>query len=465
MIRVFHHYIPVRVLALIAAEATVLMLAIYAGIAIRFSEPEYASAGSLEPLFPKAAMFCLVMILTMTTFGMYQREYRENSGAVVLRLAASLLLGFGVMSLVFYVLPALFLGRGVIGIAMLLAFAGIAATRLLFSKFTDMGMLLPRVLVLGTGSRALNMEALTRANSAAARTNIIGYLPVSDGQHFVAAAKILKVDGPLTAIVEQYNIHEVVIAVRERRGGTLPLEELLQCKLSGVRVTELSTFFERERGQVRLDSVNASWLILGDGFRNNTLRDTTKRAFDLSVSLCLLLLSLPVLLLAALAIKLESPGPVFYRQERVGLSGTPFTIFKLRSMRADAEFDGEPRWAKSDDVRTTRVGRVLRKLRIDELPQILNVVKGEMSFVGPRPERPHFVDQLSVQIPYYATRHSVKPGITGWAQVRYPYGASVEDAVEKLQYDLYYVKNHGLFLDIMILLDTVQVVLWARGAR
>jgi sugar transferase (PEP-CTERM system associated) len=267
------------------------------------------------------------------------------------------------------------------------------------------------------------------------------------------------------SVVEKYAIDDIVIAVRERRGGGLPLKELLECRLKGVKISELPTYIEREYRQVLLESINASWMVLGDGFSQGLLRSLVKRLFDLIASTALLVLTLPVLLITALCIFLESGSPVFYRQQRVGQGGRVFTIYKLRSMKNDAEGDGTPCWATANDERTTRVGRLIRKLRIDELPQIINVFKGEMSFIGPRPERPFFVDQLEKQIPYYSLRHSVKPGITGWSQVRYPYGASIDDSIEKLQYDLYYVKNHCLFLDLIILIDTVEVVLWGKGAR
>jgi sugar transferase (PEP-CTERM system associated) len=239
----------------------------------------------------------------------------------------------------------------------------------------------------------------------------------------------------------------------------------LECRLRGIEITDLASFFERERCQLHLESLNMSWMIFGAGFRQGFVRETVKRFFDVMTSAVLVLVTLPIMILTALCIYLEDRGPVFYRQERVGQGGRVFTIFKVRSMRDDAERDGQPRWAGAGDNRTTTVGRIIRKLRIDELPQILNVLRGDMSFVGPRPERPFFVEQLASKIPYYGARHSIKPGITGWAQVRYPYGASLDDAVEKLQYDLYYVKNHTLFLDIMVLIETVQVVLWGKGAR
>jgi sugar transferase (PEP-CTERM system associated) len=233
----------------------------------------------------------------------------------------------------------------------------------------------------------------------------------------------------------------------------------------GVRVLDLSSYYERAVGQLRLDSLHASWLIFGDGFRQGFTRSFVKRLFDVGASVLLLLLAAPVMLATAAAIALESGFPILYRQERVGQGGRLFNVIKFRSMRRDAEIDGTPRWATSNDDRVTRAGRIIRRLRIDELPQLINVLRGDMSLVGPRPERPYFVDQLAREIPYYSVRHSVKPGVTGWAQVRYHYSASLEDSVQKLQYDLYYVKNHTLFLDIVILFETVGVVLTGAGAH
>jgi sugar transferase (PEP-CTERM system associated) len=263
----------------------------------------------------------------------------------------------------------------------------------------------------------------------------------------------------------ELNVNEIVIAVQERRGGVLPLHELLDCKLSGIDVLDLASYFERALGQIRLDSLKAGWLIFGDGFRQNLLRIFVKRVFDIIAAIILLLLASPVALVAALLIAIEDGFPIFYTQERVGLNGRLFKVVKFRSMRRDAESDGKPRWATSNDDRTTRVGRIIRKLRIDELPQLYSVLKGDMSLVGPRPERPYFVEKLTHDIPFYAVRHSVKPGLTGWAQVSYSYGSSVDDSVQKLQYDLYYVKNHTLFLDVLILFETIGVVLTGKGAQ
>jgi sugar transferase (PEP-CTERM system associated) len=251
----------------------------------------------------------------------------------------------------------------------------------------------------------------------------------------------------------------------ERRGGSMPLRELLDCKLLGVRVVDVATHFEKTLGQIRLDSVNPGWLIFGEGFNQGMARTLVKRVFDIICATILLLVSAPVMILTGILILLESGGPVLYLQERVGQNGRIFNVVKFRSMRTDAEKDGTPRWATAGDDRVTRVGRIIRKLRIDELPQLFTVLVGDMSLVGPRPERAFFVDQLTQEIPYYAVRLSVKPGLTGWAQVRYHYGATMEDSAEKLQYDLYYVKNHTWFLDLVILFETIGVVLTGKGAQ
>jgi sugar transferase (PEP-CTERM system associated) len=466
MLRVFNHYIPIPIAVLILIEALILALSIFFGSSIRFGQvslPLVAEASSFGGI---ATVFAALMIITMTTFGLYQRDAMDSFVNAMLRLAASFVMGFAIMSFTFYIFPTLFLGRGAFALSCIIAFFALVLVRAAFHKWADWGLLKTRILVLGTGTRADNVEALVNNQATTSSMEIVGYLPVKGGQDHVTPARILPDENAsLYSVVKKYGINEIVLAVRERRGGVLPMQELLECRLRGVRITELSTFFERERGQVRLDSLNASWLILGEGFNTNSLRDVVKRGFDLVASGILLLVTSPVIAITSLLLKLDSKGPLFYLQERVGEGGRTFAVCKFRSMRVDAEVAGKPIWATANDDRTTRVGRVIRKLRIDELPQIFNVFKGDMSFVGPRPERPFFVQQLAQEIPYYEARHSIKPGITGWAQVRYPYGASVEDAKEKLQYDLYYVKNHSLFLDIMILIDTVQVVLWGKGAR
>jgi sugar transferase (PEP-CTERM system associated) len=260
-------------------------------------------------------------------------------------------------------------------------------------------------------------------------------------------------------------VTEIIVAVRDQRGGVVPMDQLLECRLAGVPVRTLEGFYELLRGRVPVESLKGSWLIYGEGFRQNWWRTFEKRLIDVVASLALLAVFLPVMVVTAIAIAFESGSPIFYRQERVGRGGKRFVIWKFRSMRLDAEADGKARWAEAGDPRCTRVGRLIRKTRIDELPQLFNVLMGDLSLVGPRPERPEFVAGLAQEIPFYNARHSVKPGVTGWALVRYAYGASSYDAKKKLEYDLYYVKNHTLLLDVLILIETVRVVLRGEGAR
>jgi sugar transferase (PEP-CTERM system associated) len=465
LIRFFRHYVPLNLLLLVMIEALILGGAIYAGSATRFSGPGATIPADLQPLLPKAIAFSLVMLGLMTAGGLYNMEWHGSLRDMLTRLGLSFGLGLAVMSLLFLVFPELLPGRGGFLLSFGLALSGILASRLLFNRWPRFGSLKTRVLVLGTGSRAAHIEACLTQRGAACNVQVMGYLPMGGSHHFIDHARILDTQESLAALATRLRIDEIVLAVRDRRSGGIPVADLLECRLQGVQIMDLSSFFERENGHLQLDSMNASWMILAEGFHQGMLRDTAKRLFDLVISAAILLGSLPAMALTALLIKLESPGPVLYRQERVGQGGKSFTILKFRSMRADAEHDGKPRWASQNDSRVTLVGRFIRRTRIDELPQIFNVFFGDMSFVGPRPERPYFVQDLTQNIPYYGVRHTVKPGITGWAQVRYAYGSSVDDAIHKLQYDLYYVKNHSLFLDLMILLQTAQVVLWGKGVR
>jgi sugar transferase (PEP-CTERM system associated) len=355
--------------------------------------------------------------------------------------------------------------REILGVGSIVAFGGLIVVR-----HAVVGPLLHtyiphRVMVLGTGPEAHVVEA-SLASANVANLRLVGFYPLDKvPESAVSPGLVLTKSGSLESMVEDLRVDEIIVAVRQQRGGVLPLRELLDCRLGGVKVTDLSRFFERVHGRVPIDSVKASWLIYGDGFRQGWARRLIKRTFDIAVASTMLVAMAPVMLLVALLIAAEGGGPVIYRQERVGLRGKPFVILKFRSMRKDAEKEGAPRWASVRDTRTTAVGGFLRQTRLDELPQLFNVLVGEMSFVGPRPERPPFVAMLTEQIQFYAVRHSVKPGITGWAQVRYTYGASVEESGKKLEYDLYYVKNNTLLLDLQILFETVRVVLMREGAR
>lgn len=466
MIRLFRHYIPLSLLLLAISEAIILFLSMYAGVAVRFLGADVIAVVSVGPVFPNAVIFTFVMLSIMTAFGLHQRDLKqEGAWTSLIRFLSSFVAGLVVMLLIFYAIPQLHLGRGAFGLVFLFAFVGTALIRLIYARLFKLDTMHRRVLLLGSGSRSAKIEGLERDEQGQRRFNLVGCLPLTDSECCLDRTRILNDKGSILSVAKKYKIDEIVVGVRERRGGGLPADQLLECKLAGIEVVDLPSFFERETGQIQVESLNPSWMIFSDGFGRSPLKDITKRAFDIVASGLLLALTFPVMLATSLLIWLESGSPIFYRQERVGEHGHIFQVLKFRSMRQDAEHDGVPQWAKKQDDRVTRVGRVIRLLRIDELPQVFNVFKGDMSFVGPRPERPYFVQDLSRKIAYYPSRHTVKPGITGWAQIRYPYGATVEDALQKLQYDLYYVKNHTLFLDLIVLLQTAQVILFGKGAR
>lgn len=411
-----------------------------------------------------ASLFAVVMVSINAILGLYQRTSFRTSSDTRARVVLSLYLAVPVAYLLYILLPLAAVNHDLMQLSAMSALFGMLVTRVGTSNVTATKMLQRRILVFGTGSQAMAVKhALDRSDPSAL---IIGFFPGSnEDQPQVPPNLILSRELSLTDTARNLKADEIVVALSERRGGAMPLRELLDCKLQGIRVLDLASHFEQTLGQIRLDSLYAGWLIFGDGFRQGTLRTLVKRIFDIFCASTLIMIGLPIMILAAILIVLEDGFPLLYRQERVGLNGRLFNVIKFRSMRRDAEKDGRPIWAQAQDNRVTRVGQVIRKLRIDELPQLFSVLKGDMSLVGPRPERPFFVDQLTKEIPFYAVRHSVKPGVTGWAQVRYHYGATVEDSAEKLQYDLYYVKNHSLFLDIIVIFETIGVVLTGKGAH
>ena len=465
MIHLFNHYVPGRLVFLAVLEALVLLLSAYVGISIDLAGSGTSIASTPYALSSQAAEFAAGIMIVMSSMGLYQSDLWNDSRPIRTRLIVTFLTCFAMTGFLSYLMPSYHprpfaLGATVVVIALV----GSILVRTAFHRWNNLGVLKPRILVLGTGSRVLKLAELAKRNP---NHHVVGYISIQPSRHYIPSQQMLSMtpDDSLLSVVEKHAIDQIVVGVRDRRGGGFPVQQLLECRMKGVEIIELPTFFEREYRQVLLESLNPSWVVLGDGFRQGYFNNILKRLFDITVTAALLLLTLPVICIAVLCIFMESGLPVLYRQERVGQGGRPFTLYKLRSMKLDAEGRGGPHWAKVNDDRTTRIGRFIRKYRIDELPQIFNVLKGEMSFVGPRPERPFFVDQLVKQVPFYSLRHSAKPGITGWAQVRYPYGASIDDAIEKLQYDLYYVKNQGPFLDLMILISTVEVVLWGKGAR
>lgn len=453
----------VRILWLL--EVLVVLLAVAAAAWLRFLGDPEGHAAFAENAVARAIIVALVITGAMAAFGLYQAHGRHSRSDLLLRLILSF--GFGGIALlvVFYVVPQTYIGRGPLALSLVLGFLAILGIRLAVQNLLHFEAFRQRILVLGAGRNANLINIRMRRRADRKSFAVVGFMPLPGQVVEVRDEDLLASNGRgLTELVEALDVHEIIIAPDERRGA-LPMEDMLKCVQYGVSVVDISTFFERESGTVQLSVVDPSWLVLSGGFDYSMPRRLSKRAFDLVAALSLLAVAWPVMLLVALAVRLESPGPVLYRQTRVGERGQHFELIKFRSMGQDAEKDGVAIWANKNDDRSTRVGKFLRLTRLDELPQLFSVLSGHMSFVGPRPERPHFVDMLNEQIRYYGVRHSMKPGLTGWAQLRYPYGASVSDAEEKLKFDLFYVKNHGLALDLMIMLQTVEVVLFGRGAR
>ena len=464
-IRLIGEHVYVSIVVLVLAELAVCCAAFILAVYVRFGADLTAFGGVYGPWWPpRALVFSVVMVLCLAAFGLYSARQRARTIGIVLRVAAAMVAGVAVTAVVWYVFPALRVGRGVMILAAIASIVAVALTRTVFARLVHEDVFKRRVLVYGSGQGATSIAELRRRSDRRGFV-LVGFVK-ADGEARAVPVKTLDPTLGLFELCVRHEVDEIVVAMDDRR-RQFPLRELLECRLAGVDVTELLTFLERETGRVRLDVLNPSWLIFGPGFRRDPLRLFSARTLDIVASVLILTVSLPVMILSAVAILVEDGwrAPVFYRQARVGGAGRSFELLKFRSMRRDAETNGQARWAQKDDPRVTCVGVVMRKLRIDELPQILNVFRGNMSLVGPRPERPHFVTELAQKIPYYVERHCVKPGITGWAQLCYPYGSSEQDAIEKLQYDLYYIKNNSLLFDLSILLQTVEVVFMGKGAR
>lgn len=424
----------------------------------------------------QAFSFSILTLGAMVGMGVYQSRVREGYSAMMLRTAvAQFLIGLSVFLLFALIVSVPAKTVAVFVYASAASFILLSIWRVLYPFVMKEHRFRRRILVLGTGSRANKIASRMRRRSDQRGFELVGFLArdgVAEADQVSAfGARVLFDSGSLLAVCRREGIDEIVVAIDERRrsgdsGGGIPLPELMECRLSGVAVSEVQQFIEREAGRIDVDLLRPSWLVFSPGFAMSAPHRSIKRAFDVLAALLLLALFWPLMLLTALAIALESGfrGTILLRQERVGLNGVPFRQIKFRSMIENAEPDG-PVWTRCNDKRITRVGQVIRKSRLDELPQLINVLRGDMSFVGPRPERPAFVSQFEEAIPFYSERHRIKPGITGWAQLCYPYGASVEDAREKLQYDLYYLKHHSVLLDLIILLQTVEVVVVGEGAR
>ena len=447
------------------AEFVLLATAVALAMRVRYFADPAAYAGVSQHLLARSGLFAASILLGMFALGLYQAHMRESVAGMFLRQLVGFVLGAFFLVILYYVLPQAYIGRGVFGLAVLFGLITVVLCRVFFFNLMDAELLKRRVLVLGAGHRAEYLVKWNRRRSDRRTFKVVGFVPVAGETIAVPADEVLQIEGGLYAWAKREHIDEIVVGPDDRR-GKVPMDALLECKQHGIEVTNLLRFLERESGKVKL-SAYPSWLVFSEGFDGSHLRKASKRAFDIFCAVAVLLVTWPLMLLTALAIRIESGAgqPLLYRQERVGERGRVFRLIKFRSMRTDAERDGVARWASKNDDRVTRVGRFIRKTRLDELPQLWNVLKGDMSFIGPRPERPQFVDELAKKISYYTLRHCVKPGLTGWAQLRYPYGSSEEDAAEKLTFDLYYVKNHNLRFDLMIFLQTIEVVLFGRGAR
>ncbi|HEX8097488.1 MAG TPA: TIGR03013 family XrtA/PEP-CTERM system glycosyltransferase, partial [Pyrinomonadaceae bacterium] len=436
-----------RTLLLLLMEAMLLysgmVVAVYLRIGAADADYELTTRHGLYKA-AVAAVFCLAAFYL---YDLYDFIYIRDRRELILRLVQALGLAWVALALAFYAFPKLMIGRGVTLISLPLALGLMVGWRLLIHWFFGHPEIGERILIVGSGPAAIEIarETLERRDAG---YRIIGFAdnnPELQGKSLINP-RVLGTTAELAQLVQRENVDRIIVAQGERR-GQFPTEQLLRLSLSGnVSIEEGASFYERLTGRVHLDMMRPSWLIFSGRGRQARLNAVARIALHRGVALLGAVLSLPIALLTAVLIKLESPGPVLYRQERVGRNGRPFTLMKFRSMRVDAEKDG-PVWARTGDDRTTRVGRVIRKIRADEIPQFWNILKGEMNFVGPRPERPHFISQLAAEIPYYEQRHLIAPGLTGWAQIKYPYGASIEDARQKLQYDLFYIKNQSLVLD------------------
>jgi sugar transferase (PEP-CTERM system associated) len=455
-----------RKLTLILADAAI----IYGGIILSM----YLRLGIEGPPYElnqkygwvKIGLISLVCIANLYFYDLYDYVVMTNRRELMLRLVQALGIAWALLALVFYFVPFLMMGRGVSVISVPLVLLLLLGWRVFIHSLTGHPGIGEKILVVGTGQAALDTaEAVWERRDAGYR--IVGFVSENGAKprEKLGRSEILGKAHEIEGIIRNEKIDRVVIAVRERRGA-FPTEALLKMSLAGdVSIEECTSFFERITGKVHIDMLRPSWLIFAGRRRDSRLKSAFREFVHRLLAMIGLILSLPIGILTAIMIKLESRGPVFYRQERVGKNGKSFNVIKFRSMRIDAEADGMPVWAADNDARVTLVGRVIRKIRIDEIPQFWNIIKGEMNFVGPRPERPHFVRQLATEISFYEHRHMVAPGLTGWAQIRYPYGASVDDAIQKLQYDLYYIKNQSLTLDLVIVFETFKTVLFGKGGR
>lgn len=465
-IRIFSHHVHVKFVLLGILHVVAMMGCVLAAVYLRFVTYEHAVVTSAIELVLRALVFALIMMVSFAAMGLYRVQREPNSASMMARVIAGLFFGALLAFVIYYIVPQLFVGRGVMAIAWLLSLIVVGIIQQVFDRTALHSGDLWRVLLYGAGNNAAELLAFMRRRSDRALFRLAGCVVLEDEAPRVDAEMQCRLDRSLRDHALAHGIDEIVIAMDDRRRN-FPANELVECRIAGINVVDTVSFYERQTGKVKTELLQPSWIIFSDGFRQNTVDHLIKRVLDLAAATILLLVLWPFMLAAGAAIKLTEGlnAPVFYRQTRVGQYGRHFSIVKFRSMRTDAEAASGAQWAVDNDPRITRVGHYLRKLRIDELPQLWNVFRGDMSLVGPRPERPEFVSRLNTNLPYYRVREVVRPGVTGWAQLGYPYGASEEDANAKLQFDLYYVKNWSLFLDLLILVNTIEVVLFRKGSR
>ena len=454
-----------RMLLLLLAEALLLFGGLVVAVYVRLGAIDAEDALITRHGFYKAALATVFCLASFYLLDLYDFVVMHDRRELVLRLLQALGLAWIALALVFYLMPQVMIGRGVSMISLPLALLLMVGWRLAIHWVLGHPEIGERILIVGSGPFAIEIarETLGRPDAGFRVVGFVDSDPALVGKSLINP-KVIGLTSELGALVRSEHIDRIVVAIGDRR-GQFPTEELLCLSLSGdVSIEESASFYERLTGRVLLDLIRPSWLIFSSRGRRARLNELAGAAMHRTVALLGAILSFPIAIFTAMLIKIESRGPIFYRQERVGKNGRVFSLMKFRSMRVDAEKDG-PVWAKTEDERTTRVGRIIRKIRVDEIPQFWNILRGDMNFVGPRPERPHFIAQLAKEIPFYEQRHLVAPGLTGWAQIKYPYGASIEDAKQKLEYDLYYLKNQSITLDATIMFETIKTILLGRGGR
>lgn len=462
----FNRYFTPKTVFIWLSEFSLIFLLAVLSAAVRFSF-DWPAIMDYDPWFVKTFILTTFYMVIFYILELYSPEYYYPGRQMLMRLLQGTALASIALFTVYYIFPLLKAGRGVLGVSVFAIPVAIFLWRILFTRTGQLGFELPekRILIIGSGelARRIGSEIYGMRDHGLRLMGFVDDDPRMQGQSIVNPG-VIGGYGDIGSIVREHGIDRIIVALADRR-ARLPMSALLDCKLRGVTIDEGETFQERMTGRIPLDHLKPSWMVFSDGFKSLRSRKIIKRIFDLILASIGLVVAAPLMLVTALLIKLDSRGPVLFNQTRVGENGRLFEIHKFRSMQVDAEKETGPVWAETNDARVTRVGAVMRKLRIDELPQLINVIMGDMSFAGPRPERPFFVEKLKESIPYYEVRHTVKPGVTGWAQIKYPYGASVQDALEKLQYDIYYIKNMSPLLDFIIFFMTLKIILTGRGAR